>query len=121
MAIYGGYAGYGEPDPNATNIGLYETILSGDIGIIGNANDNSYHVVNGSWTDETAIIDGFTVTTVMLVLMAMAAGCTATAKAAKGITLPSQGYLTASLVRIRHATVEGWQIVAMVEGLQILL
>ena len=62
VAIYGGYAGYGEPDPNARNIGLYETILSGDIGIIGNANDNSYHVVTGSGTNETAVLDGFTIT-----------------------------------------------------------
>ncbi|MHC4216096.1 MAG: GLUG motif-containing protein, partial [Planctomycetota bacterium] len=31
VAIYGGYAGAGAPDPNACDIELYETILSGDL------------------------------------------------------------------------------------------
>ena len=29
--IYGGYAGYGEADPNAKDVSLYKTILSGDL------------------------------------------------------------------------------------------
>jgi len=72
VAIRGGYAGFGEPDPNARDVELYETILSGDLA--GNDVDvneptdlvyeptraeNSYHVVMGSDTDETAILDGF--------------------------------------------------------------
>ena len=32
VAIYGGYAGYGAPDPDARDIVLYPTILSGDRG-----------------------------------------------------------------------------------------
>jgi hypothetical protein len=40
----------------------HPTVLSGDIGIVGNNDDNSYHVVTGSGTDETAILDGFIVT-----------------------------------------------------------
>lgn len=67
VAIKGGYAGYGEPDPNDRDIKLYETILSGDL----NGNDgpnfvnyeeNSYHVVTATRTDETAVLDGFTIT-----------------------------------------------------------
>ena len=74
VAIRGGYAGIGAPDPNARDIQLYKTILSGDL----NGNDinisrpidlirepsrdeNSYHVVTGSGTDATGILDGFTI------------------------------------------------------------
>ena len=75
VAIKGGYAGFGEPDPDARDIELYETILSGDLA--GNdvevadpcdllteptRAENSYHVVSGSGTDETTIVDGFTIT-----------------------------------------------------------
>jgi len=67
VAIKGGYASFGEPDPNARDIELYETILSGDL--LGNdgpdfANngENSYHVVTGSGTDVKAVLDGFTIT-----------------------------------------------------------
>ena len=74
VAIYGGFDNTGDPvwgdrDPNA-----YETILSGDL----DDNDvpvtdpcdllteptrskNSYHVVTGSLTDSTAVLDGFTI------------------------------------------------------------
>ena len=75
VTLKGGYAGAGSPDPNARNIELYETILTGDLA--GNdidVNDpcdllteptraeNSFHVLTGSGTDETAIFDGFTIT-----------------------------------------------------------
>jgi hypothetical protein len=30
IALMGGYAGYGAVDPNARDVGLYETVLSGD-------------------------------------------------------------------------------------------
>ncbi|MHC4440854.1 MAG: hypothetical protein ACYS3S_26190, partial [Planctomycetota bacterium] len=36
VTLRGGYAGFGEPDPNAREISLYETILSGDL----NGDDN---------------------------------------------------------------------------------
>ncbi len=75
LAIIGGYAGANALDPNARNTGLYETILSGDL----NGNDvevldpcdllyeptraeNSYNVVTGSGTNETALLNGFTIT-----------------------------------------------------------
>jgi len=75
VTIQGGYAGFGEADPNARDIELYETVLRGDL----DENDidvndpadlldeptrgeNSYNVVTGSGTDVTAILDGFTIT-----------------------------------------------------------
>ncbi|HCO96546.1 MAG TPA: hypothetical protein DIU00_21840, partial [Phycisphaerales bacterium] len=67
VAIKGGYAGFGEPDPNARDIEVYETVLSGDL--LGNdrqafANnyENSYHVVTGSGANDTAVLDGFIIT-----------------------------------------------------------
>ena len=69
VTLKGSYAGYNEPDPNARNIEIYETILSGDLdgNDVGDLEDpsreeNSYHVVNGSGTDANAILDGFTIT-----------------------------------------------------------
>jgi len=75
VAIRGGYAGFGEPDPNARDIDKYETILSGDLAgndvevddprdllLHPSRVDNVAHVVTGSGTDGTAILDGFTVT-----------------------------------------------------------
>jgi parallel beta-helix repeat protein/predicted outer membrane repeat protein len=75
VAIKGGYAGLGEPDPNARDIGAYETILSGDLNgddvdvnepsdLVDESSrsDNSYHVVTGNGTDVKAVLDGFTIT-----------------------------------------------------------
>ncbi|MHC4500930.1 MAG: hypothetical protein ACYS21_17660, partial [Planctomycetota bacterium] len=73
--IKGGYAGLGKPNPNVRDIVAYETILSGDLA--GNDRDvndplelyndpcradNCYHVVTGSDCDESAVLDGFTIT-----------------------------------------------------------
>ncbi len=60
VSLLGGYP-TGGPD-GARDSAVYITTLSGDIGAPGNTSDNSYHVVTGSGTDSTAIIDGFTVT-----------------------------------------------------------
>jgi hypothetical protein len=69
VIIKGGYAGSGKPDPNVRNFDLYETILSGDL--LGNdtgglddpsRNENSFHIVTGSETNPSAILDGFTIT-----------------------------------------------------------
>ncbi|MFC2108423.1 right-handed parallel beta-helix repeat-containing protein [Candidatus Bipolaricaulota bacterium] len=80
----GTYRPTGGPDPTATfrlldNVALYGgfdatetaredrdwsnhvTILSGDIGTPDDNTDNSYHVVTGSGTNTTAVLDGFTV------------------------------------------------------------
>lgn len=66
VTIKGSYAGYGEADPDARDANLYETVLSGDLD--GDDDDfsynveNSYHVVTGTGTDATAVLDGVTIT-----------------------------------------------------------
>ena len=73
VTLKGGYAGAVEP--NTIDIELYETILSGDlsrddidVNDSGDLEDTphrydySWHVVTGSNTDETAVLDGFTIT-----------------------------------------------------------
>jgi predicted outer membrane repeat protein len=72
VTLAGGYAGFGGPDPNARNVELYETILSGDLE--GNDvdvndprdlleeptyNDNSHHIVTSGGNGPDTIIDGF--------------------------------------------------------------
>jgi hypothetical protein len=61
VAIYGGFPSGGglweSRNPNT-----YKTILSGDINTPDVNTDNSYHVVTGSNTNKTAVLDGFTVT-----------------------------------------------------------
>ncbi|MHC4693348.1 MAG: right-handed parallel beta-helix repeat-containing protein, partial [Planctomycetota bacterium] len=74
LTIKGGYAGFGEPNSNARDIEVYETVLSGDLA--GNDIDvknpcdlltepsraeNSYHVVIGNWTGTSGVLDGFTI------------------------------------------------------------
>ncbi len=61
LAIYGGFAGT-ESQLAQRNIAANTTILSGDIGLIGTVGDNTYHVVTGTGRDETARLDGFTIT-----------------------------------------------------------
>ncbi|MCP4610888.1 MAG: hypothetical protein GY845_19445 [Planctomycetes bacterium] len=75
VSLKGGYAGIGEADPNAHDLRLYETILSGDL----KSNDaqllelldllyeptrgeNSNHVVSGIYNEDTAVLDGFNIT-----------------------------------------------------------
>jgi hypothetical protein len=75
LTVKGGYAGFGAPDPDARDVEAYKTILSGDLN--GNdvqvpnplnllteptRSDNAYHVVTGSGTNTTAVLDGFTIT-----------------------------------------------------------
>ncbi len=64
VGLYGGFAGIND----IRDIVAYETILSGDLAgddgsapYFGNYGENSYHVVTGSGTDATAILDGFTI------------------------------------------------------------
>ncbi len=70
VTLKGGYAGFGEPNPNTRDFELYETVLSGDLEgddaefpyyppSYPSRADNSYHVVDGSNTDSSAICDGF--------------------------------------------------------------
>jgi len=58
VTLLGGYpTGGGQRDPAAN-----ETTLSGDIGVEYDDTDNSWHVVTASGTNNTAELDGFTVT-----------------------------------------------------------
>jgi len=61
VALYGGFP-TGGAIWQRRNPDMYETVLSGNVGAPGTDADNSYHVVTGSGTDETSIIDGFTIT-----------------------------------------------------------
>jgi hypothetical protein len=58
IALKGGYAGLGTADPNTRDAALFETALVGDIRSTGFGGGNSYHIVTGSGTDETAVLDG---------------------------------------------------------------
>jgi predicted outer membrane repeat protein len=80
VTLKGGYAGLSEPDPNARDFELFETILSGDLNdddvqvdVVEVADlkdleseptrmENSYHVVTSSGADDSAILDGFIIT-----------------------------------------------------------
>jgi hypothetical protein len=75
MALCGGYAGYGASDPNARDVKLYKTILSGDLAdndadvddpcdLLNEPTraENSYHVLDTNGTDASTILDGFTIT-----------------------------------------------------------
>jgi hypothetical protein len=61
VAMYGGFAGT-ETSSSQRDYENNFTILSGDIGVLNDDSDNSYHVVVGSNTNNSAILDGFTVT-----------------------------------------------------------
>lgn len=66
VALKGGYAGFGEPNPDARDVQFYETVLSGDLqgndDGLDNIYENSFRVVTGSGTNLTAVLDGFIVT-----------------------------------------------------------
>jgi hypothetical protein len=73
VTLRGGYAGFGQPDPNLRDVQTYETILSGDlqdndpevddlVDLLSTNVGNSRTVVTGSGTDSTAVLDGFTIT-----------------------------------------------------------
>jgi gliding motility-associated-like protein len=59
-SVYGGFAGT-ETARTQRNPKLYLTILSGDIGVAGNASDNSYHVVTLQGFQGGRDFDGFTI------------------------------------------------------------
>jgi len=73
--IRGGYAGVNKSDPNARDVKLYESVLSGDL--YGDdieaddpydlfdeptRSDNSWNVIKSTHNDANAVIDGFTIT-----------------------------------------------------------
>src|SRR5512135_1796908 len=60
VAIYGGFIGK-ETQLEPRNPYAHRSVLSGDIGAFGDISDNSYHVVDSSHTDNTAVLDGFAI------------------------------------------------------------
>ncbi|MHC4741339.1 MAG: right-handed parallel beta-helix repeat-containing protein [Planctomycetota bacterium] len=67
VAVCGGYAGCGEPDPNDRNVESCQTILSGDLNGddgpgFANNSENSYHVITAGGTGRNTTVDGFTIT-----------------------------------------------------------
>ncbi|GAB4277226.1 MAG: hypothetical protein Kow0080_28050 [Candidatus Promineifilaceae bacterium] len=64
VALYGGFAGW-ESALSQRDVATNVTVLSGDIDQNDTTNitgANAYHVVTGSGTDNTAVLDGFTIT-----------------------------------------------------------
>jgi len=75
VTLSGGYAGLGGTDPNERDVELFQTVLSGDLdGNDIDVNDpcdlpseptrldNYSSIVIGSYTDRTAVLDGFIIT-----------------------------------------------------------
>ncbi|MBN1507046.1 MAG: hypothetical protein JW955_09380 [Sedimentisphaerales bacterium] len=63
LTVKGGFAGYGQPDPDAQDVNANRTVLSGDLEgndlwRLLNRDDNSYHVVTGSEGTAGATLDG---------------------------------------------------------------
>ena len=61
MAIYGSFVG-DETSREPRYPQFAPSVLSGDIGTADDNSDNSYHVVIGNGTDNSAILDGFIIT-----------------------------------------------------------
>lgn len=61
VEVYGGFPAAGG-DWQTRDWEANPTILSGDIGVLDNDTDNSYHVVYASGVDALATLDGFTIT-----------------------------------------------------------
>ena len=66
LTIRGGFAGYGQANPEERDLARHETILSGDLKSddrgTANLSDNSFHVVIGPADGLPATLDGVTVT-----------------------------------------------------------
>ncbi|UCE59804.1 MAG: hypothetical protein JSU63_20470 [Phycisphaerales bacterium] len=71
VSIYGGFAGFGAPEPDKRNILINKTILSGDLQGDDVADDfpdgtsvanNVYHVVTANGTSVATLLDGLTIT-----------------------------------------------------------
>ena len=68
VRLFGGYAGLADPEhPDIRDVELYASVLHGDLagndqpGFINNE-ENSYNVLTALGVDDTAVLDGFTVT-----------------------------------------------------------
>ena len=61
VTIYGGFPATGNPTMNDRDWTTHVSILSGDIGVVGDRSDNSYHVFWNTFLSSAAILDGFTI------------------------------------------------------------
>lgn len=66
ISVKGGYAGYGQPDPDERDIVAHKTVLNGDLGDndlwhLLNRDDNSYHVVVGPMGGAGTTLDGLSI------------------------------------------------------------
>ena len=113
VRIKGGYAGVYAPDPNDRDVEAYETILCGDLSendheltakellVHGWGADNSYHVVTGSGTDRTAVLDGFTIR------RGNASGANVENSGDGGGVFISEGYPTIWFCKVTHNGAQG--------------
>jgi hypothetical protein len=64
VILYGGFSGVEgtEGGFSERNVALHPTILSGDIGVVGDLSDNAFHVLYLDHVSDTTLIDGFTIT-----------------------------------------------------------
>ncbi len=60
VEIYGGFPNSGNPNMSDRDYNAHPTIMSGDIGTVGDNTDNSHHILYNSGTiNTTAVLDGF--------------------------------------------------------------
>jgi hypothetical protein len=63
VSILGGFPPSGSPTLAERNPGRFPTVLSGDIGVVGDRSDNSAHVIyNPGYLSNSAVLDGFVIT-----------------------------------------------------------
>jgi len=120
VILKGGYAGFAEPDPNARDIDLCQTILSGDLNdddipedltiediysLLPSDLDNSKCVINASSTDRTSVLDGFTITGGFFISLEVARGGNSPADSGGGMVNVSSSptVINCTFKRNRHA------------------
>jgi predicted outer membrane repeat protein len=99
VEIYGGFAG-NEAYQYERDWRAHPTVLSGDIGTVGNSADNSYHVVSGSGVNSTAVLDG------VIIVGGRATGQDANGRGG-GIYLSSAGPTLRSLALLGNTASQG--------------
>ena len=62
VSIYGGFPATGNPGMDERDWKAFETILSGDIGVEGDIEDNAFHVLIAVNVSDKTLLDGFVIT-----------------------------------------------------------